>query len=49
MARSETVDADEDDLAYAVGRYALGGISIGKAPHSLESIDHDQRARRDRR
>ena len=31
MARSETVNADEDDLAYAIGRYALGGISIGKA------------------
>jgi predicted HTH domain antitoxin len=38
MARSETVDADEDDLAYAIGRYALGGISIGKAA-SLARID----------
>ena len=38
MARSGTVDADEDDLAYAIGRYALGGISIGKAA-SLAGVD----------
>ena len=38
MARSETVDTDEDDLAYAIGRYALGGISIGKAA-SLAGVD----------
>ena len=38
MAHSETVDADEDDLAYAIGRYALGGISIGKAA-SLAGVD----------
>ena len=38
MARSETVDTNEDDLAYAIGRYALGGISIGKAA-SLAGVD----------
>jgi len=38
MARSETVDADEDDLALAIGRYALGGISIGKAA-SIAGVD----------
>ena len=38
MARSETVDINEDDLAYAIGRYALGGISIGKAA-SLAGVD----------
>jgi len=38
MARSETVDMDEDDLAYAIGRYVLGGISIGKAA-SLAGVD----------
>ena len=27
MARSETVDADEDDFALTIGRYALGEIS----------------------
>ena len=32
MARSETTGADADEkLAEAVGRYALGGISEGKA------------------
>lgn len=30
--------ADEDALAYAVGRYALGGISIGKAAE-LADVD----------
>lgn len=29
---------DEDALAYAVGRYALGGISIGKAAE-LADVD----------
>jgi predicted HTH domain antitoxin len=40
MSRSETptVDADEDDLAYAVGRYALEQISIGKAAE-LAGVD----------
>lgn len=32
MARSETdVENSEDDLAYAIGRYALGKISVGRA------------------
>lgn len=38
MSRPETIDADEDDLAYAIGRYALGGISIGKAAE-LAGVD----------
>lgn len=40
MSRPETPnnDADEDALAYAVGRYALGGISIGKAAE-LANVD----------
>jgi predicted HTH domain antitoxin len=32
MARSETdVEDPDDDLAYAIGRYVLGGISLGGA------------------
>jgi len=31
MARSETDTDDSDDLAYAVGRYVLNDISIGRA------------------
>ena len=38
ISRPETVDADEDDLAYAIGRYALGCISIGKAAE-LAGVD----------
>ena len=38
MAHSETTDTNEDDLAYAIGRYALGGISVGKAA-SLAGVD----------
>lgn len=40
MSRPETPNSDtnRDDLAYAIGRYALGEISIGKAAE-LASVD----------